>query len=1010
MLETITKAFRYFVPDFNTRFLRSIAHIIDDIEGLEDDYKKLSDQQLRAKTDEFRERLKKGETLDDLLVPAFATVREAADRVLNMRPYRVQLIGGVVLHRGLIAEMKTGEGKTLVATLPLYLNALAGKGAHLVTVNDYLARRDSEWMGRVYNFLGLTTGLIVHDLNPQQRRAAYHSDITYGTNNEFGFDYLRDNMAIEEPELSQRDLHYCIVDEVDSILIDEARTPLIISGPADTASEDYVKFAQIVPRLKRGRDYTVEEKAHQVTPTEEGIAEVERLASKAYGVPIDNLYAPEHMKKVHYLTAALKAKELYERDKSYVVTTEGEIQIVDEFTGRIMPGRRWSDGIHQSIEAKEGVPIVRENQTLGSITFQNLFRMYGRLSGMTGTAVTEAKEFGEIYKLDVVAIPTNRPLARDDMPDVILKSEREKYQAIADHLEELHSTGQPVLVGTVDIDTSELLHGILQKRGVPHEVLNAKHHQREALIVAQAGRKGSVTIATNMAGRGTDIMLGGNPEGLTMAEVGPSPRFEFKAAPTPEGLSHQEARQFSNQQSLLSDFWRQEKCLWQLVRENLDSDFDQLQSSEQRDDLAHAIKEAHADLLDEIDESGHVQIGERFYGTAPSTEDLKTSYEHMEEQYNLWLTAHEEWQKKHDETLERFTAETEKEKPEVIELGGLFILGTERHDSRRIDNQLRGRSGRQGDPGASQFYISMEDKLMRLFGGEWIRDKIQMLGWEEGEALEHEWIDKAVENSQGKVEGYHFDIRKNVLKYDDVMNDQRKFIYGQRRTALEESDLSKHIQVMIDDVVENLMEAHCNIQVIEDEWDLEALSLSLGDLFALDISAEQLGKWERSEMQEEVQAAAHKLYEEREKEIGAEMTRRLERIILLQIIDEQWKDHLYSMDGLQEGIGLQGYAGKDPLVEYKIAATSMFNELLERVRTMVVQYLFRLEFQAPQQAEQMEQQLHEGHDDQELFYGGGDPEAKAPTPPKARATKRRKVGRNDPCPCGSGKKYKKCCG
>ena len=980
MLDAITRAFRYIVPDYNTRYLNALGHLIDDIEDAEGALKKLSDQQLRARTDEFRDRLEKGETLDDLLVPAFATVREAAIRVLGMRHFRVQLIGGVVLHRGTIAEMKTGEGKTLVATLPLYLNALEGKGAHLVTVNDYLARRDAEWMGKVFNFLGMTTGLIVHDLNSEQRRQAYHSDITYGTNNEFGFDYLRDNMAIYKEELCQQDLHYAIVDEVDSILVDEARTPLIISGPADTASDDYVKWAQIVQRMKRDRDYTVEEKAHQVIITEEGTAEAERLASKIYGEEIENLYAPEHMKKIHYLTAALKAKELYERDKNYVVTTEGEVQIVDEFTGRIMPGRRWSDGIHQSVEAKEGVPIVRENQTLGSITYQNLFRMYKKLAGMTGTAKTEAKEFAEIYGLDVIEIPTNRPLARIDNPDVILKNEKEKFNAIADHLAELNEKGQPVLVGTVDIDTSEKLAGILQRRKVPHEVLNAKQHQREATIVAQAGRKGAVTIATNMAGRGTDIMLGGNPEALALEEVGPAPLYTPPAEHT---------------------------RMWQEVRRLLPLDFDQVEESGRAAAVDGAIEELLAELHHLADERGY-----RYQG--PDLAAFRAAFEICERVYAEWQASLAEWQRRYTEAQGKYKSQCESEKEEVLGLGGLFILGTERHDSRRIDNQLRGRSGRQGDPGASQFYISMEDKLMRLFGGEWIRDKIEMLGWEEGEALEHEWIDRAVENSQAKVETHYFDIRKNVLKYDDVMNDQRKFIYEQRRTALTEDDLSSHIQVMIDDVVENLLASTCNPNQVEDEWDYEGLAAQLHDIFEIQVPEEKLRAWERAEMEEELKQLAHGRYDEREKDITPTMLRRLERIILLQIIDEQWKDHLYAMDGLQEGIGLQGYAGKDPLVEYKIGATTMFNELLERIRTMVVQYLFRLEFQAPGAAptemERMEQERAAEHQERELFYGGGDPEAAAPRAQKKPAKKRKKPGRNDPCDCGSGKKYKKCCG
>ncbi|MBI3893538.1 MAG: preprotein translocase subunit SecA [Candidatus Wallbacteria bacterium] len=884
------------IPSWNDRQVRRYTIQAEYITSLEPQFQKLTDAELRGLTDKFRQRLADGETIDEILPEAFAAVREASVRTIGKRHFDVQLMGGMVLHEGRIAEMKTGEGKTLVATLPLYLNALDGKGCHLVTVNDYLAKRDSEWMGPIYRALGLTVGVIVHDLDTAQRKEAYGSDITYGTNNEFGFDYLRDNMGILPDEIVQRGLHFAIVDEVDSILIDEARTPLIISGPAEKSAEEYIRFAQIARLLKRGKgkleggdpdnptgDYTVDEKAHTVVITEEGGAHAEKHAN------VGNLYDPENMHLLHYLMAALKAKELYKRDTEYIVSDQGEIIIVDEFTGRLMPGRRWSDGIHQSVEAKEGVKVQRENQTLATITFQNYFRLFKKLGGMTGTAKTEEREFADIYKLDVVVAPTHRPMVRDDMPDIVFRTEEEKYKAIVGTIGDLYEKGQPVLVGTRSIDKSEMLAERLRHRGVPCNVLNAKHHAREAEIVSQSGRYKQVTIATNMAGRGTDIILGGNPEFLAKGRV-----------------------------------------------------------------------------------NGNVDDPE----------------------YPRFL-----------EEFKRLCAE---EHEKVVEAGGLYIIGTERHDSRRIDDQLRGRSGRQGDPGASQFYLSMEDELMRLFGGPNIRNLMDRLGWEEGEPLEHRMISNAIERAQKRVENHHYEIRKQVLKYDDVMNEQRNTIYAQRQQALKQEMVDEDIRQIFDDVVETIVMLHLSPEISRHEWNWEELSQHLRNQFGITLDSTDIHDMETAEVIDHVRGLVRAAYVEREAKLGVEQLRYIEKMILLQLVDEQWKDHLYTMDGIQEGIHLKGYAGKDPLVEYKIAARDAFNEMMGVIKEKVSMFLFRLEIEKPSELKHPEPPRQK-----ELVYSAPDETGSAPPPEDARlgaATGGKRPGRNDPCDCGSGLKYKKCHG
>jgi preprotein translocase subunit SecA len=827
----------------NERTLRRFYPLVEEINGLEPQIRELSDEELAAQTPRLRERYQAGETLDLLLPEAFATVREACWRTLGMRHFDVQLIGGMVLHEGSIAEMKTGEGKTLVAPLAAYLNALPEKGVHIVTVNDYLARRDAEWMGKIYTFLGLTVGSIVHGMNDKERKSAYSSDIIYGTNNEFGFDYLRDNMKFDPESLVQRDLHFAVVDEVDSILIDEARTPLIISGPAEKSTHLYYQVNSIIPSLQAETDYTIDEKAKSAALTEEGVARAEKLLN------VDNLYDTKNIDLLHHVNQALKAHTLFKRDVDYIVK-EGEVIIVDEFTGRLMPGRRFSEGLHQALEAKERVKIENENQTLATITFQNYFRMYDKLAGMTGTADTEAAEFKKIYDLDVVVIPTNEPMIRIDHPDVIYRTKREKYEAVLDEIVELNSVGQPALVGTVSIDVSEELSRRLKKRGVPHNVLNAKNHEAEAEIIANAGQKGAVTISTNMAGRGTDIVLG---EGVT-------------------------------------------------------------------------------------------------------------------------------------------------------DLGGLHILGTERHESRRIDNQLRGRSGRQGDPGSSRFYLSLEDDLLRIFGGERISGFMSRLGMEEGEPIEHKMISRAIENAQNKVEGHNFEIRKQLLQFDDVMNQQREMIYRHRQQALGKESLRPVLEEMIAERAADIVELYTEEKVPPTEWDLKGMRDAVYEQFnfRIDFNADDLEGVDREELADRIQETAVSRYEEKRNTIGAEDFREIERIVMLQTVDNLWKDHLLSMDHLKEGIGLRGYAQQDPLMVYKKEAFEMFQDLIFRIKEETLKVLFRIQISQSAPAEELTQPT-----EQEMTFSHGDASKHKKKPVKRAGDK---VGRNDPCPCGSGKKFKKCCG
>jgi len=1052
----------------NQREVKKLQPIVARINQLEAALEAKSDAELRALTADFKQRLDNGATLDDILPEAFAAVREAGKRVLGMRHYDVQLVGGMVLHSGRISEMRTGEGKTLVATLPSYLNALAGKGVHIVTVNDYLARRDSEWMGRLHGFLGLSTGVIVHGIDDLERQRAYNCDITYGQNNEFGFDYLRDNMKSNPDRMVQRGLNYAIVDEVDSILIDEARTPLIISGAAEQAADLYIKVDKILPKLKRDVDYVVDEKAHNTMLTDEGVERVEKLLG------IENLYEAKHLQHNHHVVQALRAHTLYKRDVNYLVE-EGKVVIVDEFTGRKMPGRRWSDGLHQAIEAKEGVEIEEENQTLATVTFQNYFRMYGKLAGMTGTADTEAPEFKEIYKLDVVVIPTNKPIVRKDFPDLVYKNERGKFRAVITDIEDCHKRGQPVLVGTVSVEKSEVIAKILREKGIPHNVLNAKQHQREAGIIAQAGRKGAITISTNMAGRGTDILLGGNPEAMAKEELA-----EEKAAIVASAAS-----------------------------------------------LREAAGEAEAAQAQQAatPEGGDGEGGESPYrgSSEPAFDEDKRLHE---------LTA-------------KYKGQTEAEKQEVLSAGGLKIIGTERHESRRIDNQLRGRAGRQGDPGSSRFYLSLEDDLLRIFGLDRMSGLMERLGLEEDTPIESPMVTRSIEGAQKKVEGRNFDIRKNVLEYDDVMNQQRKTIYALRRQVLEgryvpeqsEDDqkkglpppeaptvsgdwtidgLAAELRGKIDTLVENVAKAieqrdadlaagnpvrdtrpHwrvlratlwqqygalldlekrlsgsrmdsrdelvdfvtkgvaasmiqqrerlfdlCETQISaiitqhapppgsEDEWDLDALEDALTQHFSREFELE--GKLDADEFAAQAWKQVEERINEREQELSRAWLLYFSRHFNLEEIDNQWIEHLKNMDALREGIGLQGYGQKDPKKEYKRIGFEMFSEMMTNIQANVVDKVFHVEIQRQEEqvpalqqkqrqmveagaagksdvAEQAEQQQPRGR--------GGRPARQAARGGDGDAVKqetvrrdRPKVGRNDPCPCGSGKKYKKCHG
>jgi preprotein translocase subunit SecA len=988
----------------NEREVKRLLPRVAAISALESEMHKLSDEQLRAKTDDFRkriadrlsripdepeadpQRLKEldkerlnatNEILNEILEEAFAVVREAGRRVLNMRHFDVQLIGGMVLHQGTISEMKTGEGKTLVATLPVYLNALSGRGVHVVTVNDYLAKRDSEWMGQLYRFLGLSVGVIVHDLDDQERRDAYAADVTYGTNNEFGFDYLRDNMKFDLKDCVQRPHNFAIVDEVDSILIDEARTPLIISGASEESTDKYARVNRIIPKLEKGvetpgapgepatytGDFVVDEKHRNITVTDEGWEKVEGLLG------IGNIADPENWALKHHVETAIKAHALYHRDVEYVVK-DGEVIIVDEFTGRLMPGRRWSDGLHQAVEAKEGVKIERENQTLATITFQNYFRMYKKLAGMTGTAETEAAEFGKIYNLDVIVIPTNKQLLRVENPDLVYRTEKEKYFASADEIQKLNDTGQPVLVGTTSIEKSERLSDLLKKKGIKHVVLNAKYHEKEAEIVAQAGRKGMVTIATNMAGRGTDILLGGNPE-----------------------------------------FMAKQECV--------------------KKGIAQPLRVAQGKLQVAVDDS------------------KSTVWYYAGSEY---VVPTDQW----NEALSRYKAQTDTEHDEVTAAGGLFILGTERHEARRIDNQLRGRAGRQGDPGASRFYLSLEDDLMRIFAKEWVSTLLQRLGMEEGVPIESRLISRRIEKAQEAVEAQHFEARKHLLEYDDVMNKQREAVYGLRRQLLEGVDQKDLIlEDYVAGILSELLDVHAPVKAHPADWDIKGLKDAIFTRFGVDILAEGI-KPETLNRQELGDAVFEKLksrYDSKEELIGLEAMRYHERMIMLSVLDQQWKDHLLNMDHLKEGIGLRSYGQKDPLVEYKRESFDMFEDMMQRFQEDTTRYLYLMQIirrgdegpvgpagGGPQDQDQG------GPAGVPVIRSGGGADGNGRRPPQAVATsmddleeafqrrKRReleqarmagagdrqpvqqvvrgaaKVGRNDPCPCGSGKKYKKCCG
>ncbi len=866
------------------RDMKRLRPGVEAISALEPRIRSLSDPQLAAKTGEFREALSRGATLDEILHEAFAVVREVSRRKLAMRHFDVQLIGGIVLHQGKIAEMKTGEGKTLVATLPIYLNALAGKGTHLITVNDYLARRDIEWMGPIYTSLGLTTGLIQHSCTDEERKAAYGADVTYGTNNEFGFDYLRDNMKYSIDGYVQRGHHYAIVDEVDSILIDEARTPLIISGPAEESTELYYKIDKIIPRLARETDYTIDEKTRTVTLTEEGVESAEGLLG------VKNLYDPANMDVLHHVNQALRAHTLFKRDVDYMVK-DGQVIIVDEFTGRLMPGRRWSDGLHQAIEAKEGARIERENQTLASITFQNYFRMYEKLAGMTGTADTEATEFDRIYKLEVVVIPTNKPLIRIENADVVFRTRPEKYRAVVVEIRDLRERGQPVLVGTVSIENSELLSGMLKREGITHTVLNAKYHEMEAEIVAQAGRKGAVTIATNMAGRGTDILLGGNPE-MTAR------RKAAAMEPPPD-------------------------------------------------------QERYAELLEQC----------------------------------------------------RKQAETEHD--EVVKLGGLHILGTERHEARRIDNQLRGRAGRQGDPGSSRFYLSLDDDLMRIFGGERVQGLMLKLGMEEDVPLEAGMVTRSIERAQKQVEGQHFATRKHLLEYDDVMNKQRIEVYRWRREILEGKGSREYVFQKAEEILDFLLEAHTPEESDPKEWRSEDLVKTVAHHYGIRLAEKDpdFDVVNFPQLRQILLDRIKRKYEEKEQAIGPDLMRRHEQMIMLNIVDSHWKDHLYMMDRLKEGIGLRGYGQRDPLTEYKRESFEMFTVMKERIEDDIVRLLYHLE-PVSEEDRRREQERRARARERQLVFSA--PPKEAPAPVVRRAGP--KVGRNEPCPCGSGKKYKRCHG
>ena len=1034
----------------NERELKRIRPVVAQIGAFEPALRALDDHALAAKTVEFRERLARGATLDDLLPEAFAVVREGGRRVLNMRHFDVQLIGGMVLHRGMIAEMKTGEGKTLVATLAAYLNALTGKGVHVVTVNDYLAKRDSEWMGRLYRFLGLTVGVIQHSMDDRERQEAYGADITYGTNNEFGFDYLRDNMKFDLGMYVQRGHNFAVVDEVDSILIDEARTPLIISGPAEESTDKYYRIDQIIPKLKPGAritgdkkaeeraelektgDYIVDEKNKTVTLTEMGMAHCERLLG------VKNLWDPSNMDVLHHVNQGLRAHCLFHRDVDYVVK-DGAVTIVDEFTGRLMPGRRWSDGLHQAVEAKEKVKIERENQTLATITFQNYFRMYGKLSGMTGTAETEAPEFDKIYKLEVLVIPTNRPLIRVENPDVVYRTEPEKFGAVVKEIEDLHESGRPVLVGTISIEKSETLSTLLKKAGIKHVVLNAKYHEREAEMVAQAGRFGAVMIATNMAGRGTDIILGGVPDHRAKAVL-VDRLVEKKLDPGHATPEDQQAAWDQVAGEMAGEFKRelQQRKPTPQMRSELGRRYLGLMASFAHDhpsvlSVRSLAPEgsplaAYLDAGRDLPRATKEKIAKSFYPEIENPVDflavhpLKASIEA--------LVGTPEFA-----SVEQLLDANERER--VVALGGVHILGTERHEARRIDNQLRGRAGRQGDPGSSRFYLSLQDDLMRIFGSERISGLMLRLGMEEGVPIEHGMVTKSIERAQKQVEAQNFSIRKHLLEYDDVMNKQRHSVYDMRRMVLEGKDTREHLMRLVDEVVEWYVESYCSEKASPSNWNIEGLQGALKETFGLEMPLPELRGLGRGEMEPRLVERIRGRYEERERLIGTERMLFHQRMIMLQIVDTQWKDHLYSLDHLKEGIGLRGYGQRDPLVEYKKESFQMFQALMDRIDEEILRWSFLYQPVAAPEAgpERAAPEAPARVREPELAMAGvktvprnlsfNDPSAtptafaRAAQPREASGgtdevqTIRRegpKVGRNDPCPCGSGKKYKKCHG
>ena len=1045
----------------NERELKKIRPVVSQIGAFEPGLRKLTDAELTGMTGVFRQRLGDGQSLDDLLPEAFAVVREAGRRVLNMRHFDVQLIGGMVLHRGMIAEMKTGEGKTLVATLAAYLNALAGKGVHCVTVNDYLAKRDSEWMGRLYRFLGLSVGVIQHSMDDRERQLAYGADITYGTNNEFGFDYLRDNMKFDLGMYVQRGHNFAVVDEVDSILIDEARTPLIISGPAEESTDKYYRIDQIIPKLKPGAritgdkkaeeraelektgDYIVDEKAKTVTLTEMGMAHAERLLG------VKNLWEPSNMDVLHHVNQGLRAHTLFQSDVDYVVK-DGQVTIVDEFTGRLMPGRRWSDGLHQAVEAKEKVKIERENQTLATITFQNYFRMYGKLSGMTGTAETEAAEFDKIYKLEVLAIPTNRPLIRVESPDVVYRTEPEKNDAVVKEIRELHASGRPVLVGTISIEKSEQLSVLLKKAGIKHVVLNAKYHEREAEIVAQAGRFGAVTIATNMAGRGTDIILGGVPDHRAKAVVA-----EKQAAGEPVDAEVERAAAAQVQAEMTGEFQRELQQRKQKAeeRQQLSRRYLGLMASFAAD---HPSVSAVRALATEGSLLARYLDGARELPRVTKEKISKAFYPEIENPVDF-LAVHPM-----KATLEQLAGSREfaqvealldaNERERVVALGGLHILGTERHEARRIDNQLRGRAGRQGDPGSSRFYLSLQDDLMRIFGSERISGLMKRLGMEEGIPIEHGMVTRSIERAQRQVEAQNFGMRKHLLEYDDVMNKQRTAVYDMRRMVLEGKDTREHVLRLIDEVVEWYAESYCSEKQASSDWNLESLQGALKETFGMEAGLADLEAMPREQMAPKLADAIKRRYAERESAIGADRMLFHQRMLMLQIVDTQWKDHLYSLDHLKEGIGLRGYGQRDPLVEYKKESFQMFQDLMDRIDEEILRwsFLYRpMEPSEPAPGETDGAPLAPGgrHSrplsaaaaavrEPELALAGvktvtrnlsyNDPSAVQPAFSSQKAQPREasggtdevqtvkregpKVGRNDPCPCGSGKKYKKCHG